>query len=424
MLRRLPPTEVAVNHVVGFLVAPLRLVSRSVALLAAALLLLGAWGLTLFMQTAQVERDALSGLTVSANIRRSRGRCPAGTLLRHDQRLPRGGFPGSRQGGAYRAPGAVAECHAAGRCDVHGGCHRPVAGGLHHGSAADADVANADWFRNAFADNAMPLALHRDDAWLHDGPATVLTRVVRDSTGKAVGLVGAVLQIEDLTRLVGHTWLAPGVSIEFRGVGGSAILATKEAEPLHAVPPRTDASKLGEWFMSVVNRLLGAPKQLAVSAPLRTVDATVVARMDTDIALRSHWLGTRAIGILGAYLLAVWVTCIALAVSVGPTEAQTVPIPAGFGADWQLDLDKRGIVVAAFGYTPDRLREAAGMSLLPRSASTSPTTWHAASAEALEAHPGLTASRCRSRPRTARSGSTGSASIHSQTAISSAPAAT
>ena len=37
--------------------------------------------------------------------------------------------------------------------------------------------------------------------------------------------------------------------------------------------------------------------------------------MDTDLALKSHWLGTRAIGILGAYLLAVWVTCLALAVS-------------------------------------------------------------------------------------------------------------
>ena len=58
--------ETAVYRVINFLVAPLRLISRSVALVAAALLLIGGWGLTAFLQTAQVARDALSGLTVSA----------------------------------------------------------------------------------------------------------------------------------------------------------------------------------------------------------------------------------------------------------------------------------------------------------------------------------------------------------------------
>src|SRR5580692_7062719 len=60
-------TEVAVKRVINLLVAPLRLISRSVALLAAALLLIGAWGLTAFLQTAQVARDALGSLTVSAS---------------------------------------------------------------------------------------------------------------------------------------------------------------------------------------------------------------------------------------------------------------------------------------------------------------------------------------------------------------------
>src|ERR1700735_2440658 len=59
--------ELAVNRVINFLVAPLRLISRSVALLAVALLLIGAWGLTASLQTAQVARDALNGLTVSAS---------------------------------------------------------------------------------------------------------------------------------------------------------------------------------------------------------------------------------------------------------------------------------------------------------------------------------------------------------------------
>ncbi len=55
------------KRVVNFLVSPLRLISRSVALLAAALLLIGGWGLTAFLQTAQVARDALGSLTVSAS---------------------------------------------------------------------------------------------------------------------------------------------------------------------------------------------------------------------------------------------------------------------------------------------------------------------------------------------------------------------
>ena len=55
------------KRVVNFLVAPLRLISRPVALLVVALLLIGAWGLTAFLQTAQVARDALASLTMSAS---------------------------------------------------------------------------------------------------------------------------------------------------------------------------------------------------------------------------------------------------------------------------------------------------------------------------------------------------------------------
>ena len=39
-------------------------------------------------------------------------------------------------------------------------------------------------------------------------------------------------------------------------------------------------------------------------------------------------------------------------------------VPTGFGADWQVDLDKRGCVTAAHGYAPDRLREGIGQPLL------------------------------------------------------------
>ncbi len=47
------------KRVANFLVAPLRLIARCVALLAAALLLIGDRGLTAFLQTAQLARDTL-----------------------------------------------------------------------------------------------------------------------------------------------------------------------------------------------------------------------------------------------------------------------------------------------------------------------------------------------------------------------------
>ena len=142
---------------------------------------------------------------------------------------------------------------------------------------------------------------------------------------------------------------------------------------------------LGMRVMSAANRLLGIPEQLAVAEPLRLVDVTVNARMQTDVAMKSHWLGTRALGILGAYLLAVWITCIALAVSARSSSTPGEPVPTGFGADWQADLDKRGCVTATHGYAPDRLREAKGYPLLA-ALGTAPTDAAAVSiAEALNA---------------------------------------
>ena len=79
-------------------------------------------------------------------------------------------------------------------------------------SANDTSVADADWFRRATADNAAPVALQRTESWLRSGPSVVLTKIVRDPGGKPAGLVGAVFRVEDFSRLIGHTWLAPGVA--------------------------------------------------------------------------------------------------------------------------------------------------------------------------------------------------------------------
>ena len=187
---------------------------------------------------------------------------------------------------------------------------------------------------------------------------------MRDASGKPAGIVGAVLRLDDLARLIGHTWLGPGVSIEFGGLDGTSILPIQPAASLPPPAPGQDDWQWSRHLLSAANRLLGIPAQLAVSEPLRMVDVAITARMDTDIALRNHWLGTRALGILGAYLLAVWVTCIALAVSSKSNDSPGAPSPIGFGADWQIDLDKRGSVTRTHGFAPVRLREAIGQPLL------------------------------------------------------------
>ena len=353
------------KRVVNFLVSPLRLISRSIALLAAALLLIGGWGLTAFFQTAQVARDAVGSLTVSASAVAASVDVPieqfadmsdafrAGDLQTPDRVVLTTRL--LRLQGALPPVGATFAVSATGQLLAASSPY----------TAADASVADTDWFRHAVADNAMPLALQRADSWLRPGPAAVLTRVVRDASGKVAGVVGAVLRDEDIARLIGRNWLGPGVSIEIRGTDGKPVLPIERASA-HQQAGLTgqDDWVLGMRVMSAANRLLGIPEQLAVAEPLRLVDVTINARMQTDVAMKSHWLGTRALGILGAYLLAVWITCIALAVSARSNSAPGEPVPTGFGADWQADLDKRGCVTATHGFAPDRLREAKGYPLL------------------------------------------------------------
>lgn len=354
-------------RVVNFVVSPLRLISRSVALLAAALLLIGGWGLTAFLQTAQVARDALGGLTVSASAVAASINVPlehfadlSDVFRASDLQSSDRVALSSRLLRMQSALPPVAATFAVSATGQLLAASSPF-------TASDADVANTRWFQHAISDNGMPVALQRADGWLRPGPALVLTRVVRDPAGRAVGVVGAVLRLEDVTRLIGRTWLGPGVSIEFRGLDGSSILPIPAAD----VPPTPAAEPdQGEWrwsrqLMSVANGLLGIPPQLSVSEPLRLVDVGITASMNTNRAPPDHWLGTRALGILGVYLLAVWVTCIALAVSSkSASNRATIPSSAGFGADWQADLDKRGCVTAAHGYAPDRVREATGRPLV------------------------------------------------------------
>ncbi|HEY2616596.1 MAG TPA: ATP-binding protein [Acetobacteraceae bacterium] len=350
------------KRVVQAAVAPLRLVSRSVALLAAALLLLGTWGVASYLQATQSAKDALGSLAISASAVAASIDVPLqqfadltdafrATDLQADKVALTSRL--LRLQGALPPVGATFAVSSAGQLLASSS---PFA-------AADASVSDADWFRHASADNAMPLALQRADSWLRGGPSVVLTRVLRDASGKLAGLVGAVLRLEDLSRLIGRTSFRAGTTIELAGVGDVLVLSDRIAAT--ALPPAASEGDQG-WIvhlMPIANRLLGVPPQLSVSAPLRTVDAIVTVRADTGVALNGPWLDMRAIGVLGAYLSAVWLTCVVLALSSRSGRQRPEPVLIGFGADWQVDLDRHGRVAAVHGHAADRLRDAIGQPL-------------------------------------------------------------
>jgi signal transduction histidine kinase/DNA-binding response OmpR family regulator len=179
---------------------------------------------------------------------------------------------------------------------------------------------------------------------------------------KPAGVIGALLRPEELTRLVGRTWARPGVEIELRGVTGPLLASGSwwsDQQPLAAgLEP-----DWGARLLYMMGRLVGLPAEVSTSIPLHAVDANVMARMPTDLALRNDGLGSHAIALLGAYLVAVWVICVALAVSRRGNDERLAAGPAGFGADWQAELDRHGCLAAVDGFAPDTLRDALGQTL-------------------------------------------------------------
>jgi len=159
-----------VKRVANFLVAPLRLISRPVALVMVALLLISAWGLTVFLQTAQVARDALTSLTMSASATAASIDVPLEHFADATDAFRATDFQGDkvaltsrllRLQGALPPVGATFAVSASGQLLASSSLF----------TGGDASVANADWFRRATADNAMPLALQRADSWLRAGPS-------------------------------------------------------------------------------------------------------------------------------------------------------------------------------------------------------------------------------------------------------------
>ena len=162
------------KRVVNILVAPLRLISRPVALSAVALLLVGAWGLTAFIQTAQVVRDTLNSLTVAAGAVAASIDIPLEHFADISDSIRASDLQGDKialSSRLLRLQAAVPPSAATFAVNSSGqllASSSPFA-------PADASVGDTDWFRRATADNGMVLSLQRSDSWLRSGMSLLLT---------------------------------------------------------------------------------------------------------------------------------------------------------------------------------------------------------------------------------------------------------
>jgi len=338
--------------------------ARSAALLMIALLLLGAWAVSAWLQASQVQRDAEASLALASEAVAAAIDGP----LEHFVTLTDG-----VRAADFQPPDRVAVTARLIRLQnalPHVGATFMVAanGQLLAASgplpSGETFVGEAAWFRRALADSPKPLVLQRVDAsWLRAGPTALVTRAVRDSSGHPAGLVGAVLRLDELAQLARPGWLSPEFSIALQGADGTSILdlpGQPGAQPLDGV------AIAGTRLVAAFDRLADAPSQLVADARLGVVDATLQVRTDQDLAVRRRWPATAGgLGTLGLCLLGVWVVCLGLVLTVRSRRAADPGAAVnGFGVDWQVELDRRGVVVAVHGYAPDMLREAVGRKLL------------------------------------------------------------
>ena len=369
------------------LTGPRHIAARSAALLIIALLLVGAWAVALWLQAWQAQRDAAASLAMASEAVAAAIDGP----LEHFVTLTDG-----VRATDFQPPDRVAVTARLLRLQSalpHVGATFMVAanGQLLAASgplpSGETFVGEAAWFRRALADNPKPLALQRVDAsWLRAGPTAIITRAVRDSSGHPAGLVGAVLCLDELAQVARPGWLSPDVSIGLQGADGTSILDLPgqpgEAQTLDGV------AIAGTRLIAAFDRLAGSPSQVAAVAGLGVADATLQARTDHDLAVRRQWPDyAKGLGTLGVCLLAVWVVCLGLALTVRSRRgADPAAAENGFGVDWQVELDRRGEVVAVHGYAPDMLRGAVGRKLLDVLAAVPGGEAARSWSEALEAH--------------------------------------
>jgi signal transduction histidine kinase/DNA-binding response OmpR family regulator len=339
---------------VGAAVAmPLRLVSWPVALVVAALLLLGAWCLVVLGQVGAADRDARGALLLSANALAGAVDAPFVPFaeriqgIRSDDFVPRARVAAT--GRMLRLQSMLPGNGVSFMVDASGRLLSASAPFM----AADSSVASADWFRDAMAGGSNALAMQPlTRPWLGLTDGVVLWRQVRDDKGATVGLVGAVLPSSTLQRLVARGWLPPGTRVAWRDSAGRSILDW----PAQARSPGA-SGWLGPLMVGLARELGGAP-EWSVAAPLQHLDATIVATAEANDALRARPLLDESVLALGAYLLAVWLICLVVARALGGVSRAMAVAPGGpgFGSDWQCELDGDGAVTAVHGFAPLGLR--------------------------------------------------------------------
>lgn len=217
----------------------------------------------------------------------------------------------------------------------------------------DANVKDSAWFPRALAESAGTLApLPLDRPWLGIYSGIVLSRVVVGVSGKPVGVVGAVLPRATLVSLVRPSWLAAGITaVLHAGSGGAPLLGG--AERASTFLPGNTALLLSALHW------LGEPITWRAVVPLSSFDGTLVVTTAPGTALPAGILGIPIIlsgaALLLAYAIAIYAACF--------RRPRPCDLPIGFGADWQCDVDDKGVVQACHGWLWGSLRSARGKSL-------------------------------------------------------------
>jgi signal transduction histidine kinase/CheY-like chemotaxis protein len=339
---------------------PLRLVSRPVALVIAALLLLGAWGLVVLGQLDAAGRDARSNLLLSAHALAGAVDAPFVPFAERIQGIRPDDFaPRARVEATGRMLRLQSMLPGEGVTFMVDGSGRLLAASAPF-TAADSSVAAAGWFRDAIAGGATSLAMQPlTQPWLGVTDGAVVWRLVRDDKGATVGLAGAVLPSGTLQRLVARDWLAPGTRIAWRDSAGRPILDW----PAQAASPA--ASGGFSRLVLGLERALGEAPDWSATVPLQHLDASIVADAEESDVLRARPLPDDGAVALGAYLLAVWLICVVVACSVRRVgrAAAVAPAGLGYGSDWQCELDGDGAITAVHGFAPPGLRERTGTKL-------------------------------------------------------------
>ena len=118
-----------------------------------ALLLIGAWGLTAFLQTAQVARDALNSLTLSASAVAASIDVPLEHFADMTDAIRAADLQGDKVALTSRLLRLQAR-RAAGRRTFAVNASGQLLAASSPFAAGDASVGDAEWFRRATADNA------------------------------------------------------------------------------------------------------------------------------------------------------------------------------------------------------------------------------------------------------------------------------